>query len=106
MRWFQADVGDIPDYVAQVKLRLSGVQSAAQDKVAQTSSFPATSTNSGDCGACGNTGFVTCNECQGNGTVTRSLGPLTTSSLTLTCSACVGYRKLRCPVCGGRYLKC
>lgn len=59
----------------------------------------------GDCDVCGRSGFVPCGECEGKGAVARSSldGKHT---LAVTCPACVGYKRLRCPSCGGKCYMC
>lgn len=58
-----------------------------------------------DCEACGRSGFVPCGECEGRGALARS-SPDGKHTVAVTCPACVGYKRLRCPSCGGKCYMC
>lgn len=57
------------------------------------------------CGVCGGSGFVSCGECEGTGAVERSSAD-GEHKMAVLCPACVGYKKLRCPACGGKCYMC
>lgn len=83
--WMQADVGNIGTYTKKIKERLLGMRP--------------TDTAIENCDMCNNTGFIPCANCHGQGVVTKG-------QFTVVCPTCVGYKKLRCPKCGGKCLKC
>jgi hypothetical protein len=87
IEWCQAEVGNIPEYASHMKRRLSGALPSIDPWAAA------------DCATCGNTGFVQCTDCSGEGHIIRG-------SLAVTCPTCVGYKKVRCPTCGGKCMKC
>lgn len=58
-----------------------------------------------NCDVCGSSGFVACGECEGRGAVARSSSD-GKHTLAVTCPACVGYKRLRCPSCGGKCYMC
>lgn len=58
-----------------------------------------------NCEMCGNSGFVPCGTCESKGAVIRS-SPDGKHTLAITCPTCVGYKRLRCPSCGGKCYMC
>lgn len=58
-----------------------------------------------NCDVCMKSGFVPCGECEGKGAVTRS-SPDGKHTVAVTCPVCVGYKRLRCPSCGGKCYMC
>eukprot|EP00752_Nemacystus_decipiens_P016483 g14734.t1 len=58
-----------------------------------------------NCDVCMKSGFVPCGECEGRGAVTRS-SPDGKHTVAVTCPVCVGYKRLRCPACGGKCYMC
>lgn len=58
-----------------------------------------------NCDVCCKTGFVPCGECEGRGAVARS-SPDGKHTVAVTCPVCVGYKRLRCPACGGKCYMC
>lgn len=58
-----------------------------------------------ECTVCEGSGFVSCGECEGVGAVERSSSD-GKHKLAVTCPACVGYKRLRCPACGGQCYMC
>lgn len=87
--WIQVQAEYIPDYIGMLKSRLSGATSRAIDNEA----------NGIDCSTCKNTGFVSCTQCQGTGTLVRGEN-------TIFCSSCGGKKMQRCPTCGGKCIAC
>jgi len=81
-KWLQAEVDNIPDYAVDLKKRLRN-----------------DSTKIDNCVACSNTGFIPCNVCD-------STGVLQKGSTAVYCNNCTGYKKVRCPVCGGSCIQC
>lgn len=57
------------------------------------------------CEVCEGSGFVSCGECEGKGAVERCSSD-GQHKLAVTCPACVGYKRLRCPACGGQCYMC
>lgn len=57
------------------------------------------------CDVCMKSGFVPCGECEGKGAVARS-SPDGKHTVAATCPVCVGYKRLRCPSCGGKCYMC
>ncbi|CAM9371760.1 unnamed protein product [Choristocarpus tenellus] len=57
------------------------------------------------CPTCGGSGFTTCPECNGKGILLRS-SPGGEHQVAVTCTACVGYKRLRCQTCGGKCYMC
>jgi hypothetical protein len=53
------------------------------------------------CDVCENTGFVPCKTCGATGMIRRG-----DAVNVFYCGDCVGHKKLRCPVCGGRCYMC
>jgi len=96
-RWLQVQAEYIPEYVADLKTRLSGVTASASG--ADSSATESGGNGKVDCAVCSNSGFVPCSECSGSGLVTRGVN-------TLFCAACGGKKKQRCPGCGGRCIAC
>ena len=86
-QWLQAEVVNVGVHTKRLKERLLGLQPDA------------TSEDIDACAACNSTGFNTCPDCQGTGYVKKG-------DLAAFCSTCVGYKKVRCKVCGGKCLKC
>lgn len=82
-RFYQVDVDNVPEYMTQLRTRLSGTRRT----------FPES------CSDCKNTGFEVCSECKGVGSVARG-------TLAVYCPVCTGYKKVRCRVCGGKCLQC
>ena len=80
----KANVDYITDYMNKLKIRLDGTISELAIE---------------DCIKCQNIGFIPCNECNSKGTVIKG-------SMSIICSNCVGYKKIRCTNCGGKCLKC
>ena len=58
-----------------------------------------------NCDVCMRSGFVPCGECEGRGAVARS-SPDGKHTVAVTCPVCVGYKRLRCPSCGGKCYMC
>jgi len=56
-----------------------------------------------NCLRCDSTGFVECLECKSRGFVLRISGEHEVADI---CPVCVGYKKTRCPECGGKCLMC
>jgi len=81
-KWLQAEVDNIPDYVASLKKRLRNESNKVDN-----------------CVACSNTGFIPCNVCD-------STGVLQKGTTAVYCNDCTGYKKVRCPVCGGSCIQC
>lgn len=54
-----------------------------------------------DCQTCNNTGFVPCSKCNAEGLIRNPR-----SVNVFYCPDCVGYKKLRCPTCGGKCYLC
>lgn len=54
-----------------------------------------------ECGTCNNTGFVPCPKCNAEGFIRNPR-----SVNVFYCPDCVGYKKLRCPKCGGKCYLC
>jgi len=86
VRLLRVDVDMSPRYLNELQVRLQGY------------SYSSASTRE-DCTTCHNTGFVACRECGATGMLTRG-------SSAVICFRCTGYRKERCPVCGGKCLMC
>ena len=84
--WIQADAANIPNYISNLKSRLTG-DAESSDEVVE------------NCVTCSNSGFTICTECDGKGIVNR--GPN-----TVYCPQCVGYKKVRCYNCGGKCIRC
>lgn len=82
----RANVDYTPDYLSSTLVRLKGADTPSGGGIE-------------NCEHCGNTGFVKCDECQGTGMATRGTS-------TVICPTCTGYRKQRCPICGGQCLMC
>ena len=81
-KWLQAEVENIPDYVVDLKKRLRNETKKVED-----------------CVTCANTGFISCSACD-------STGVLQKGTTAVYCSNCTGYKKVRCPVCGGSCIQC
>ena len=86
-QWLQSEVGMVPAYTKTLKQRLLGLAPDADESVID------------DCTVCKSTGFTDCTVCSGTGFVKKG-------DLALFCSACTGYKKVRCATCGGKCLKC
>ena len=86
-QWLQSEVGMIPAYTKTLKQRLLGLAPDVDETVID------------DCTVCKSTGFTDCTVCSGTGFVKKG-------DLALFCSACTGYKKVRCATCGGKCLKC
>ena len=86
-QWLQAEVVNVGGHTKRLKERLLGLQPEA------------TAEDIESCAACNSTGFITCPDCQGTGYVKKG-------TVAAYCSTCVGYKKVRCNVCGGKCLKC
>ena len=83
-KFMQANINHIPKLVKSTLTRLRG-----ETKVSKLV----------DCNLCLNTGYLPCLDCASKGYVMRG-------TLAVTCSSCVGYKRIRCTSCGGRCLKC
>lgn len=83
-KFLQANINHIPGLVKATLTRLRG-----ESKVSPLV----------DCKVCSNTGYLPCLDCASKGYVMRG-------TLAVTCSSCVGYKRVRCTSCGGRCLKC
>ncbi len=81
-KWLQAEVDNIPEYVVDLKKRLRNESNKVDD-----------------CVTCANTGFISCSVCY-------STGVLHKGTTAVYCSNCTGYKKVRCPVCGGSCIQC
>ena len=95
VKFYQADITNIPDYTDNVKSRLlKGGDTSSWDVQESTNND-----NEEDCQTCQNSGFMVCSECSGSGIVKRG-------EMSIYCPICVGYKKTRCPSCGGACVKC
>ena len=79
----------IEDYIEELKFRLTG----------KTISSSTTNDIDEDCFECNNTGLISCNTCHATGMVARG-------NYTTICMSCTGFKKVRCPSCGGKCVKC
>lgn len=81
----------------------AGLEETGPDEVAGV--LHAGSSAMENCLVCGKSGFVPCGECAGKGAVVRESSD-GKHRMAVTCPACVGYKRLRCPVCGGKCYMC
>lgn len=81
--FLQADVSNIEVYTKNLKERLLGSGVG----------------NGGNCATCLDSGFVSCEACNGLGYVQKG-------TLAAFCPSCTGYKKVRCSTCGGHCPKC
>ncbi|CAM9144965.1 unnamed protein product [Hapterophycus canaliculatus] len=95
-----ASAASAPAAPAEMKAA-AGIATAETDLLSLHAGSPAVE----DCDACGRSGFVPCGECEGRGAVARS-SPDGKHTMAVTCPVCVGYKRLRCPSCGGKCYMC
>lgn len=81
--FLQAEVSNVETYTSNMKDRLMGLRGGKTD----------------DCATCLNSGFTDCTECGGKGFLQKG-------TIAAFCSACSGYKKIRCSGCGGKCYKC
>ena len=82
----------VQDYIEELSFRLTG-------KTKVSSSIGSSNDVVEDCLECNNTGFIKCNACSATGMVAKG-------SYTTICTTCTGFKKVRCPSCGGKCIKC